>query len=76
MTIQAAAVKAHELGTGMYRLSEFEEGTYIIPTNTCSCCIVSSTRADRAPASRWEPMLGDLLATDWEVYGLLRDKLG
>ena len=74
MTIQEAARKAHELGTGIYRASEMESRTYIVPTNTCACCIVAGMQKER-PNARWQPQLNDLLADDWVVYGRLGDEL-
>ena len=70
MTIQEAAKKAQEKGTGIYRANKMESLAYIVPTNTCACCICVNIKPEQLFA-RWQPQLRDLIADDWEVYGVL-----
>ena len=69
VNIQEAAKKAREAGSGIYRASQSEMYNFVIPTNTCSCCIVASMKHDGKHHPRWNPALNDLVADDWEVYG-------
>ena len=77
MNIHEAARLAHEHGTGIYRRDNPFSMLTIIPTNTSACCIVISPKEENPLGQKWNPTLADLLATDWEVYGISpRQELG
>lgn len=44
-------------------------GIRILPTNTPSGCMMQSRLrgTEKTPASRWQPVAGDLVAEDWEI---------
>ena len=78
MYIHEAAKLAHERGTGIFRGEGPFSHITIIPTNTFACCLTTSYKKGNRAGLRWEPCLDDLLATDWEVSGMMpsRYKLG
>jgi hypothetical protein len=65
MNIQQAIANASLKGQSIYR--ESRPNSYIHPTNTPECCIVTNEEGHLSP--RWEPKLDDLLADDWGVTG-------
>ena len=71
MNICKAARLAQTKGTGIYRTSI--PGIITIPTNTHACCMGVHTKGEKAPYLRWQPKLDDLVATDWQVYGQLKE---
>lgn len=66
MFIHEAASIAHKSNLGMRR-KQYPEGSQIIPTNDCTCCIVLMEGGPIRP--RWNPNAEDLTADDWIVVG-------
>lgn len=72
MNIQEAVKEAHEKGLAIRRNTSDRDQIYcvIVPTNTRSSCLIDCDYYGEYPARverRWNPLLEDLLADDWEV---------
>lgn len=69
MYIHEAAKLALEGGRGIARSGAMWRKITVVPTNTTSCCIITTIEKGSHTIPRWVPKAEDLTANDWQVVG-------